>query len=100
MNSELQTWRAVWFQAVARAWKDAAFKAELVTDARAALTTHFNYDIPQDAEIRVVEAAQSGPTLGTTELVLPDKPDDVDDEAVTLAALARQLADTSTTCIC
>ena len=40
---------------VARAWTDAAFKQELLTDAKAALAKHFDLDMNNSPELAVVE---------------------------------------------
>ena len=44
---------------VARAWTDAAFKRELLTDAKAALAKHFDLDMSNSPELAVVESTAS-----------------------------------------
>ncbi|HYO59081.1 BMA_0021/BMA_0022 family TOMM bacteriocin [Archangium sp.] len=45
-------WMRVWRQAVALSWRDEAFKRELLQDARQALRTRFQYDLPEHIDLK------------------------------------------------
>ncbi len=59
-------WQMVWLEAIALAWRDAKFKAELLEDPRKALRGYFNFDLGPYVKLTVREA--TAPTgLGTPE---------------------------------
>lgn len=99
MSNHVEQWRAVWYQAVARAWKDDRFKQALVRDARAAIRDTFNFELPDNLDLRVVESPQV-PLLGSVQLGLPAKPANPTDEASSLAELARELSSSPLVCAC
>ena len=63
--SDLDDFRDIWAQASARAWQDPSFKADLLKDPRGALQSGFNYTLPPDLDLRVVDNAHT-----TTPVVL------------------------------
>lgn len=83
--TNLEQWRAVWFQAVARAWGDANFRNELMADARGTLTTHFDCQIPGEVGLQVIDGdgdpdvrvdrVSSTALFGNIELRLPPRPE-------------------------
>jgi hypothetical protein len=54
---------------VAQAWKDEAFKQELINNPKAVLEREIGQKIPENADIRVLEE-----TANTVYLVIPKKP--------------------------
>lgn len=67
-------------QIIAQAWSDPAFKQQLIDNPATVLKQH-GLDIPADKEIRVVEDDAQ-----TAHLVIPEKPDDLDDSQLDQAA--------------
>jgi ribosomally synthesized peptide (two-chain TOMM family) len=55
-------WQMVWLEAIALAWRDARFKAELLEDPRKALRGYFNFDLGPYVKLTVREAT---PPAGT-----------------------------------
>ena len=49
-------WQMVWLEAIAMAWRDPKFKAELLEDPRKALRGYFNFDLGPYAKLTVREA--------------------------------------------
>ncbi|GAA6615653.1 NHLP leader peptide family RiPP precursor [Scytonema sp. NUACC26] len=60
---------------VAKAWKDEAFKQELLTNPKATLSKEFGTSIPDNIQVRVLEENPN-----TLYLVLPVKPADLEGE--------------------
>lgn len=93
----IEKWRSVWFQAVARAWSDDGFKRELVGNTRRALATHFDCHIMDEVGLRVIDTGgapevrvdSSGSTalFGHIEFTLPPRP-----EGMSFHALGAQAA--------
>jgi ribosomally synthesized peptide (two-chain TOMM family) len=89
-------YRAVIIRAAARAWKDHAFREQLLADPKSALKEAFNYDFPYDMDVGVLNnSAAWRPRYDVgwvvhkqniVSLPLPPKPDDDDEEATALAA--------------
>ncbi|MBC7860139.1 MAG: hypothetical protein H7Z39_15495 [Burkholderiaceae bacterium] len=92
-------YRAVIIRAIALAWKDPAFKAELFKEPKSALKETFQYDFPYDMDVNVLDgSARWSPTStvgwtvtaqNTVRLVLPPKPE-AGEEAVALATYNAQ----------
>ena len=76
----MEALQSVWPRAVAKAWHDDMFRRELLDDAPAALKRHFSLEVPLGVGLSVVE---EGRTSATT-LVLPRRPDDLDEGLVKL----------------
>ncbi len=57
--SDTDEFQDVWAKATALAWQDAAFKKDLLNDARGALLSNFSYTLPADLDLRVVEDAKA-----------------------------------------
>jgi len=57
---------------IQKAWEDAAFKAQLLADPKAAIQAAFGVVIPVDVEIATVEE-----TMSKYYLVIPPNPSDV-----------------------
>ena len=49
-------WQMVWLEAIALAWRDDRFKAQLLSDPRAALKEYFNFDLGPYVKLTVREA--------------------------------------------
>lgn len=61
-------WQMVWLEAIALAWRDPEFKAELLKDPRKALRAHFLFDLGPYVKLTVREAsppAGGNPARGT-----------------------------------
>lgn len=52
-------WFSVWPQAVARAWKNEAFAASLMNNARLALHDQFGYDAPGGVDLTVTQSSET-----------------------------------------
>jgi ribosomally synthesized peptide (two-chain TOMM family) len=90
----MSDWQFVWIKAVAKAWADASFEAHLKRDARQALAQAFNFHVPADMSLHVVssgETTSTGKGQGSLTLVLPNKPDGVD-QAIALAEVVHTTA--------
>jgi ribosomally synthesized peptide (two-chain TOMM family) len=93
---KFQAYRAVIMQAVALAWRDAAFKAELKSDPKGTLLERFGYRFPFRMDVEVIESgAEWRPSLvgdwlahteNFLEMVLPPAPAQAADRAEALAA--------------
>jgi ribosomally synthesized peptide (two-chain TOMM family) len=107
-KGEVVEWQRVWLKAVALAWRDATFKAHLMTDANQAIQKYLHYDMPRNLKVKVVEESQpiayaentAGWVLPPVEMLmtLPPKPAGIDDHGIALADLvgwnAHTCADT------
>ena len=51
-------WQMVWLEAIALAWRDAAFKQQLLDNPRAALKEYFNFDLGPYVKLTVREATR------------------------------------------
>jgi ribosomally synthesized peptide (two-chain TOMM family) len=49
-------WQMVWLEAIALAWRDPEFKAELIQDPRRTLRAHFLFDLGPYVKLTVREA--------------------------------------------
>lgn len=88
----METMQTIWPQAVAKAWQDEAFRRALLDDAASALKQHFSLEVPAGLSLKVVE---SGRTTGDT-LVLPPRPEDLDDGLIELCQPSKAVAQ----CVC
>jgi ribosomally synthesized peptide (two-chain TOMM family) len=94
-QARVNDWQAVWMRAVALAWQDAAFEADLLKDPRQALQQRFDFQLPEGLRLKVVPASGPDAAAGVglalqgpeVELPLPRKPADVADHAVALSTL-------------
>jgi ribosomally synthesized peptide (two-chain TOMM family) len=93
----MSQWQVVWLKAVAKAWKDKAFEAELKQNPHKALKDAFNFDVPSSVKI-ILKAGKSGGHSfeavhpnGTVPMELPPKPPD-EEQAIALADLAEETA--------
>jgi ribosomally synthesized peptide (two-chain TOMM family) len=59
-------WHVVWLKAVAKAWKDKAFEAELKKDPRKALKKEFNFEFPKSINFSVKETPAGATRSGAT----------------------------------
>ena len=57
-------WQMVWLEAIALAWRDPAFKAQLLDDPRTALKTYFGFDLGPYVKLTVREASHPTETKG------------------------------------
>ncbi|WP_437549648.1 hypothetical protein WME97_04075 [Sorangium sp. So ce367] len=75
----MSEWQHVWIQAVQKAWADDAFALELKSDPRAALSKHYNFEVPEHMHFQVVEQKDlpKGEHSCLT-LALPPKPNEKD----------------------
>lgn len=93
---EFLEYRAVIVQAIAAAWHDPAFLAELIAHPKAALQERFGYHYPLNLALKVHadSATWSPPTNGgwitkennALQLMLPPAPEQQDQYAIALAA--------------
>jgi len=58
-------WHVVWLKAVAKAWKDKTFEAELKKDPRKALKKEFNFEFPQSINFSVKSDEEAPKTRGS-----------------------------------
>ena len=79
-----QVAEGAWRLVVAKAWKDPAFKRQLVNDPRGVLQREFGVELPPEVNIRVIED-----TRETIHVVLPVLPDDVEGSAPSDAELEQ-----------
>ena len=102
-TSELAEWRLVWLKAVAMAWHKPEFEKDLLEDARKALKSHLNYDLPANLHIKVVATkgtdsqwkdVEGSWSLSPEEvtLYLPPRPSDVNDKAIAFSELDESSA--------
>src|SRR5215510_4670869 len=95
---EMAQWQEVWIGAVALAWRNPNFRAELLRDARKAIAEHFAYSLPPFLDMTVADGGkdpeygwrvhgEDGWVLPQTKLVmwLPPPPPDIRDQAVALS---------------
>jgi ribosomally synthesized peptide (two-chain TOMM family) len=59
MLARARRWRTIWIQVIALAWRDPAFKAALIKDARCAIFDKFQYELSPELEL-TIECAQTG----------------------------------------
>jgi ribosomally synthesized peptide (two-chain TOMM family) len=88
--------RAAVMQAIALAWGDAEYRAQLIADPKKALKTAFDYDFPFKIDLGVdVDNAKWEPITvadwhvlrrDTLHMVLPPKPEDPAEQVEALAA--------------
>lgn len=96
MNS--QQWQGIWFQAVARAWSDNNFKSELLQDARGALSKHFDFQVPGQVNLTVVEGDESSAVNAEEDsthsifLTLPPRPGSIGVHSLDVGNIAAQSA--------
>jgi hypothetical protein len=69
MNSEEGSRAIIEAKIIARAWKDAKFKEQLLSDPKSVLGSYIGKSIPDDVEIKVVEESSK-----ILYLVLPVEP--------------------------
>jgi ribosomally synthesized peptide (two-chain TOMM family) len=75
--SEMQQFGAVWPQCVARAWEDAQFREALKRDPAGTLLKDYQFPVPQEVNLQVVEGdeVQQAEAANTLRLVIPPMPD-------------------------
>ena len=49
-------WQVIWPRAIALAWQDPKFKAQLLKDPRKAIRSQFKYDLSPELDLTIVEA--------------------------------------------
>jgi ribosomally synthesized peptide (two-chain TOMM family) len=111
---EIARWERVWIEVVALAWKDPVFRKSLLAhggkDARAVINKKFNFELPKDVELKVVQA---GPKLKSWDankehpraltvltLVLPRAPAAPEDHAIALSRYVASGHSMPFTCCC
>lgn len=95
---EMLEWQEVWLGAVALAWRDPDFRAELLADARRAIAVHFEYNLPPHLDLTVKEVPKTGKWGWRTDgedgwvlpsamltVTLPPPPAKLEDQVVALA---------------
>jgi ribosomally synthesized peptide (two-chain TOMM family) len=93
----MSQWQVVWLKAVAKAWKDKTFEAELKKNPEKALKDAFNFDVPAGVKLALKSDKGSSKSFeavhanGTVPMELPPKPAD-EEQAVALANLAEETA--------
>ena len=75
-NESRVNFNDIWPQAIAKAWVDESFKRELLENPARALKTYFNYDVPPDIQLHILEKEPGRPA--PVILSLPEKPAFVD----------------------
>ncbi|WP_170319896.1 BMA_0021/BMA_0022 family TOMM bacteriocin [Polyangium spumosum] len=63
----------VWIKAVVKAWDDETFKQALIADPAKALEEYFDYKLPRDIHLEIVDSQPGKPA--PYKLALPAKPD-------------------------
>jgi len=61
----------IWVKVVAKAWDDERFKKELLENPAKAIREHFNYEVPPQVQLEIVEQRPRQPAK--FKLTLPDK---------------------------
>ncbi|MDC3962615.1 hypothetical protein [Polyangium jinanense] len=62
----------LWTQVVTKAWSDETFKQELLADPAKALETHFNYQLPPDVQLEIVDSQPK--QRAVYKITLPPRP--------------------------
>jgi len=94
------TLRDVWARAVALAWKDASFKAQLLADPAAALKAQFGFQGLVRMNLVVTENATKDDEVGTLTLNLPEKPDSASEEVALLSDYQALRSEDVGVCFC
>jgi ribosomally synthesized peptide (two-chain TOMM family) len=100
MAADFSSWQGTWLQALALAWDNESFRQALLDDARSAIKTHLNVEIPGTFPIRVVEGSDRD-HVGESVLTIPSRRVAQGQEADVLARYAKDmLTDSAIPCIC
>ncbi|MDI3291373.1 BMA_0021/BMA_0022 family TOMM bacteriocin [Polyangium sp. 15x6] len=62
----------LWVRVITKAWNDETFKRELLADPAKALEAHFNYQLPPDVQLEIVESQPRQPAV--YKITLPAMP--------------------------
>ncbi|WP_224361286.1 hypothetical protein [Hyalangium versicolor] len=75
--AEMEQFGVVWPQCVARAWEDVQFREALKRDPAGTLLKDYQFPVPQEVQLQVVEAGEAVEAQGanTLRLVIPPVPD-------------------------
>jgi len=90
----------VWPRAVALAWKDASFKAQLLADPAAALKAQFGFQGLVRMNLVVSEKTTKDDEVGTLTLNLPEKPSGDREEAALLSDYQALRSADVQVCVC
>ncbi|MDC0744796.1 BMA_0021/BMA_0022 family TOMM bacteriocin [Polyangium mundeleinium] len=64
----------LWVYVITKAWNDETFKQELLANPAQALETHFNYKVPPEVHLEIVESQPGHPAPYKLTVTLPAKP--------------------------
>ncbi|WP_170229865.1 BMA_0021/BMA_0022 family TOMM bacteriocin [Polyangium fumosum] len=74
-SEPVEDFSELWVYVITKAWNDETFKQELLANPAQALEAHFNYKVPSDVHLEIVERQSGHPARYKVMVTLPEKPD-------------------------